>query len=272
MREIARRYRQSALSSRPYVITVTSGKGGVGKSTISLNLALKLSDFGKRVLLFDADANLGGIDVMLGVVPRFRLSHVLRGERDIEDVLISPSPGLRLLPGSSGEVDYPLMTGPAQMQLLDDLQLMEEKCDILVIDTGAGLTPEIIGYAERSDETIVVTSTEPTAVMDAYAMINILTAAKRETVISVLVNNARLPRDAEDAAQKLKSAVSHFLKRDINYLGSIPSDGCVPRAISQQQPVVRAFPRTAASLSLQSVAQQLMHVSLQSAMRRVEAQ
>jgi flagellar biosynthesis protein FlhG len=91
-------------------------------------------------------------------------------------------------------------------------------------------------------------------------------------VISVLVNNARLPRDAEDAAQKLKSAVSHFLKRDINYLGSIPSDGCVPRAISQQQPVVRAFPRTAASLSLQSVAQQLMHVSLQSAMRRVEAQ
>jgi len=271
MREIAQHYRQAALATKPYMLTITSGKGGVGKSTIALNLAIKLCDTGKRVLLFDADANLAGLNVMLGISPRYRLSHVLRGERDIEDVLFSPYSRLKILAGSSGEVDYPVMTGPLQAQLLDDLLMLEERFDVLLVDTGAGLNPEIIGYTEHADETLVVTGVEPTAVMDAYAMIKVIVASKNDAQISLVLNNARLPREAEEAAAKLQLAVTNFLKRDIRYLGSVPYDANVAKAVVGQQPVVRAFPLSAASLSIQSIAQMIVHRSLHSSVRRVAA-
>ncbi len=271
MREIAHQYREAALAAKPYMLTITSGKGGVGKSTIALNLAIKLCDLGKRVLLFDADANLAGIDVMLGISPRFRLSHVLRGERDIEDVLFSPYTRLKILAGSSGEVDYPILTGSVQSQLLDDLFMMEERFDVLLVDTGAGLNPEIIGYAERADETLVVTGVEPTAVMDAYAMMKVIIAGRGDAQISLLLNNARLPGEAEEAAAKLQLAVANFLKREIQYLGSVPFDPNVAKAVKLQLPVVRAFPLSAASLSLQSLAQMLIRRSINASVRRASS-
>ena len=269
LRQIAVRYREEALASRPYVLTVTSGKGGVGKSTIALNMAIALADLGKRVLLLDADANLGGLDVMLGVSPRHRLGNVLKGEMDIEDVLIAPYPHLKVLPGNSGETDYPALTPERQNQLMDDLLLLEEQYDLLMIDTAAGLTPEIIGFADRADETLVVTTVEPTAIMDAYAMIKVIFAGNNDAAISLLVNSVHQPRDGAEAARKLQMAVTHFLKRDIAFLGSMPFDSTVQKSVVQQRPAVKLFPRSAVALSVQVLAQRFVQESLSSTMRRV---
>ncbi|HUI64815.1 MAG TPA: P-loop NTPase [Bacteroidota bacterium] len=254
MRRIAEMYRRP---KKPYIITVTSGKGGVGKSTIALNLALTFCSLGKKVTLLDADANLGGLDVMLKVSPRFRLADVLRGDVDVEDAMITPRKGLKILAGSSGEVDYPLMSAEAQGRLLDDLLAMEEQCDILLIDTSAGLTPEVIQFAEPADETLIVTTTEPTAVLDAYAMMKILWSAKGEAVVNVVVNAARLPQEAEETVRRLRVAADRFLKRTFGYPGFIPFDPFVHKAIVQQEPLMTRFPRSAAALSLQSIARAL---------------
>lgn len=269
LRQIAGRYRDAALATRPYVVTVTSGKGGVGKSTVALNLAIALADLGKRVLLLDADANLGGIDVMLGLSPRFRLGNVLRGEKDIEDVLIAPHPGLKVLPGNSGDADYPALTPQRQDQLLEDLLLLEEQYDLLMIDTAAGLTPEIVGFADHADETLVVSTVEPTAILDAYAMIKVILAGNSDAAISILLNSVQLPRDGSETARKLQMAITHFLKRDVTFLGSIPYDAAVHKSVIQQHPAVKLFPRSAVALSIRVLAQRFVEGSLNSTMRRV---
>lgn len=252
------RQKINARGAKPYHITVTSGKGGVGKSTVALNLAYTIAEFGKKVLLVDADANLGNLDVMVGVSPMHRLSSVLRHERDIQDVLIKIHPFLMLLPGDSGEPNYPLVRPGIQQELIDDLYLQEENYEYLIIDTAAGLTSEVIGYALPADETLVITSWEPTAIMDAYAMIKILTLNGYKKTVSVVVNGAHKPSDADSAAQKLDLAVRHFLKRGINYYGAIPYDSNVPQSICDQKIAIEAYPTCALSLSLQEILRRLL--------------
>lgn len=239
---------------KPHWLAIVSGKGGVGKSTVALNLAIKLCDFGKKVLLLDADSNLASLDVMLGIAPRFRLGHVLRGERDIEDVLVSPYRGLKFLPGSSGEIDYPIVSPSKQEAFLEALASLEERFDFVLIDTAAGLNHEITAYVRSADETIVVTSHEPTAILDGYAVIKILTANNKSRKVGVLLNAVRSPREADEAAGKLQKAVRHFLNIDVGYLGFIPYDGAVQAAIVEQQPVVLRFPNSGAAHSLGVVA------------------
>ncbi len=256
----------------PRWVAILSGKGGVGKSMVALNLAIKLCDFGKKVLLVDADSNLAGLDVMLGIAPRFRLGHVLRGERDIEDVLVTPRRGLTLLPGSSGEIEYPTIKPSEQEDFLDALASMEERFDFVLIDTAAGIGPQVTAYARRAHETIVVTTQEPTAIVDAYAVIKILTAEDQRRKIGVLVNAARIPCEADETAGKLRKAIRHFLKIDVGYLGFIPYDGAVQKAIEEQQPVVLQFPTSAAALSLGAVAQVFLRSSTTLPERRGQLQ
>jgi flagellar biosynthesis protein FlhG len=266
MNDQATRLRQIAAASyaaqsplHPRVLTITSGKGGVGKSTVALNLSLSLCAIGKRVLLVDADANLGNLDVLLGISPRFRLGHVLRGERDIEDVLVSPLPGLRLLPGSSGDADYPLSSRETQRSFIADLKSVEEPSDYIIIDTSAGLTPDIIGFGVHADEVLVVSTPEPTSVMDAYALIKVLHLSKPEVSIKVLMNAVRHPAEADDAMAKLVVAVSRFLNTSFTPLGMIPYDQHVVMSIARQRPVVQEFPTSSASLSVKAMAQLFLH-------------
>ena len=271
MREIARLYAETNRPVRPCVLTVTSGKGGVGKSTLALNLAIALVDLGKRVVLLDADANLAGLDVMAGISPRFRLSHVLRGERDLEDVMVTPYPGLRLMPGSSGDTDYPGLEPERQHELIGELTSLEERTDVLLIDTGAGINPEIITYAAAADATLVVTSIEPTAVMDAYAMIKVLSLEVPLLPVEVVVNSARTPREGEEAFGKLQAAVRHFLKRELVCAAIVPRDDHAREAVLRQEPLVKAFPRSAAALSIQSLARVVVRDHLQGSVKRMVA-
>jgi flagellar biosynthesis protein FlhG len=269
LREIAGRSGRSTAPGYPRILAVTSGKGGVGKSTLALNLAIHLSAMERSVVLMDGDANLGGLDVMTGISPRFRLSHVLRGERDLEDVLISLRPGLKILPAASGEPDHPIMDQQRQQQLIDDLKNMEERADFLIIDTSAGLTREILGYAEAADETLVVSTPEPTAVMDGYALMKVLWFGKPDADVRLIVSGARTPRESDDTAGKLRTVVSHFLKRELPYAGAIPYDPAVQKAILEQQPLAAMFPRCAASLSLQALACTIVDRSLSQPGRRI---
>lgn len=257
MRQIAEGYSRAAREPRPYVITVTSGKGGVGKSTLALNTALVLGDLGMQVVVLDGDANLAGLDIMSGVTPRFRLGHVLRAECDVEDALVRLSNGVRLLAGSSGEVDYPLTHLDAQRDVVNSLIGMEMPPDVLIIDTAAGLTPEIVAYTEEADTVLVVTGPEPTAVMDAYALIKIISLDGTVRPVTVAVNGVRSPREGEDTFAKLQAAVRHFLRRDIGFAGYVPKDDRVSDAIRSQEALVRRHPRSAAALSVQMLARTL---------------
>ena len=264
MRDQAARMRALARAStgsdrpRPHILTVTSGKGGVGKSTIALNLATLFGAMGRQTLLFDADANLASADLMLGLTPRYRLGDVLRGECDIQDALVAPFPGLAVLPGSSGEIDYPMLSADDQRELFDDLADLDQRQDLVVVDTGAGLSSEIIGYAELAHTVLLVTRAEPTAVIDAYAMVKVLLAGKPDSRVQLLVNGVRAPEEADQAAEKLQSAVRHFLRHDLEYVGFLPDDRDVLRALERREPVVRAFPGSAAALSLQALALRLV--------------
>ncbi|HTX18032.1 MAG TPA: MinD/ParA family protein [Bacteroidota bacterium] len=262
LRQIALEQVDVQAATMPYRITVTSGKGGVGKSTVALNLAIALSDAGQKVLLVDADSNLGNIDVLLGIAPRYRLGHILHGRIDIEDALVSPFGNLKILPGSSGDSDYPEMTNIVQERFLQDLFSLEEHFDFLLIDTSAGLSRETMTYALEVDEAIIVTSIEPTSVMDSYAVIKTITIARPEERISILMNAAQAPSQADETVQKLRMAVDHFLKRDIGYLGAIPFDPDMRNAVLAQEPVLKRYPSGAASLSLKSVAQNIIQQSL----------
>ena len=267
LRHLSGDHRRPKRESFPYVITVTSGKGGVGKSTIALNLAIAMADKGVRVVLLDADANLGSIDIMLGVSPRFRLSHVLRGERDIEDVLLLPYPNLRVLPGSSGEVEYPMLQENRQRELITSLRDLEDWYDVLLIDTAAGMTPEVIGYSALADAVLLVTAVEPTALLDAYAMLKILTMRHPAIPVQMILNAVRVPQEGEEAVAKLQKAVKHFLKRDIDCVGAIPYDRSVQQAIVNQKPVLRSSPHSAAALCVQAIARELLNGQIRSSLR-----
>ncbi len=266
MRDLALQARLSGPSIRPRLTAVTSGKGGVGKSTLSLNLAIKLCDAGRQVLLVDADTNLGSLDVMLGIAPRFRLGHFLRGEMELADVLLTAQPGLRLLPASSGDLHHPAMDAGAQSRLLAELLLSGD--DDIVLDTGAGMQTEVMEYCRRADDILVVAGPEPTSVMDAYAMMKTIWSIKADAEIRLVLNNVRSPREADETGGKLAMAVQHFLHRELRILGSVPADQAVGKAIIQQQPLVRAFPRSAAALSLQALASQLLRPPVREAERR----
>ncbi|MDH3251619.1 MAG: MinD/ParA family protein [Ignavibacteria bacterium] len=265
LREIAEKVCTPPTRRRPFVITVSSGKGGVGKSMIALNLAVLLSSNGKSVLLFDGDITLGNIDIMLGSVPRFTAAHVLRDGMDIEDVVTHPFPGLALL--SSGGADDPIeLSIPDQSRLLERMCTLEDQVDVVVIDTPAGLNNVIVAYSLFADATLAVTTCEPTAIMDAYALIKAVSREKSNHPIGVIMNAVRVPREGDEAMEKLARAVTHFLSRTVDSAGFIPFDDHVSKAVIRQQPLVQAFPRSGAALSLASISQRLMSSLLQSNM------
>lgn len=269
LREIAEKNCSRNSAMRPHIITVASGKGGVGKSTVALNLALRLAELGSASLLLDADENLGNIDVMAGISPKLRLGDILRGEKDIEDVIMKVTKNFSILPGNSGEREYPVMTLEKQKELLNDIADLDRHYDYLVIDTSAGIREDIINFAVRSHETLVITSPEPTAIMDAYALIKMISLADEFVPLKVVVNTARTPAEADDAAMKLQTAVNHFLKKHLHYLGSIPYDICVTRAVTRQSPVLKEFPLCGASLSMNMLAGRIAEQAAHLKTRRV---
>lgn len=241
------------------VIAVTSGKGGVGKTNVSVNFALALARQGKKVLLFDADMGLANVDVMLGIVPKFTLLNVLNGQKTLSEIIVEGPGGIRLVASGSGGVQELADLNEAQRgKFLEALLELQYEADIILIDTGAGLHRNVLAFALSAEEVVVVTTPEPTALMDAYGMIKILHREKRNPIINVIVNMAAHQIEADEAGKKLVLLSKRFLNFDVEYMGFILRDPAMIKAVKEQKPVLLSAPISPAAISLTRLAELLL--------------
>jgi flagellar biosynthesis protein FlhG len=245
---------RSGIGTRPpQVITVTSGKGGVGKTNVVTNLAIALSRAGKRVLVLDADLGLGNIDVLLGLTPKYTLEHVLSGTRSLSDIMLEGPSGIRILPASSGLAQLTALTESQHLILQGELEQVSHLIDILLIDTGAGISSNVTFFAAAAQSIVVVISPEPTSLTDAYALMKVLLRQYRERRFHVLVNLAKSPNEAARVFAKLEVAASRFLQISIEYLGAVPLDDYLPLAVTQQRAVLDRYPHAPSSRAFVSL-------------------
>lgn len=240
------------------VIAVSSGKGGVGKTNVVASLAVAVAKTGKRVLVLDADLGLGNLDVLLGLVPQYTIEHVLSGTRCLDDILLTGPAGIQVLPASSGVPHLTSLTESQQLLLQDQLEHISSRVDVLLIDTGAGISPTVTFFASAAQDTIVVVSPEPTSLTDAYALIKVLARQYRERRFKVLVNQAKSPREATEVFRKLDLAADRFLHVAIDYLGYVPYDDYLPLAVMQQRAIADLFPDAPASRAFDRLARQML--------------
>lgn len=236
------------------VIAVTSGKGGVGKTNVVVNLAVSLARRGKRVLVLDADLGLGNLDVLLGLIPQFTLEHVLSGEKRLSEIALRGPEGIRILPASSGVQDLTHLTPPQQLLLQQELDQLAGSIDLLLIDTGAGISTNVLFFASVAHEILVVASPEPTSITDAYALMKVLSHRYDETHFRLLVNMARNQREGLEVFRKIGLVADRFLNISIDYIGFIPDDDYVPLSVCRQRPVVDLYPQAPASQEFQRLA------------------
>ncbi len=242
--------------SRCRIIAVTSGKGGVGKTNISVNLALAFANKGKNVLLYDADMGLANVDVLLGIIPRFTLLNVLNGQKNLKEVIVEGPGGIHLVASGSGGVQELADLNEAQRsKFLEALLELQHQSEIILIDTGAGLQRNVLAFALAAEEVIVVTTPEPTALMDAYGMIKILHREKKNPTINVVVNMAANQADADEAGKKLVLLSKRFLSLNIEYVGFVPRDAGMIRAVKEQKPVMLSSPLSPAAVHLNRLAE-----------------
>ncbi len=242
----------------PRVITVASGKGGVGKTNLVVNLGIALSRLGQRVAVMDADLGLANVDIILGLVPTHSLSDVVRGAKTLEEIMISGPEGMKVIPGGSGLADLANLSPEQRDRLLHSLLALESMADILLIDCGAGLSRTVLSFVSAADELIVITTPEPTAITDAYGIIKVVTKFKIHERVSLVVNQVRDRHEANDIAERFADVSRQFLQADVSFLGEICSDQQVVRAVKQQQPFVTLFPRARATQDVESIAGRLL--------------
>jgi flagellar biosynthesis protein FlhG len=238
----------------PRVIAVTSGKGGVGKTNVSVNLAILLAQRQHRVLLFDADLGLANVDVLLGLHPDYTLQHVLYGERELVDVLVTGPCDVKIIPGASGMVELANLNDAQRGGLIECFSRLGDETDIVLVDTSPGVSRNVISFAAAADEVIVLTTPDPTAVMDAYAIIKAIARENLSSRIHLLVNMVQDEQEACEVAQKIILLARQFLNVTVEAVGGVPTDRSVAWAVRQQEPFVLAYPRSAAAESLRLVA------------------
>lgn len=244
-------------ASRTRAIAVTSGKGGVGKSNFAVNVSLELASRGRRVSLLDADLALANADVLFGLNPQYHLGHVLNGQRSLNEVVIEVEKNVRLIPGGSGVEELANLSLEQHKRLIAELRAMEDEADFMIIDTAAGIAGNVMGVLRAASEVVIVTTPDPTAVVDAYATIKVIHQHSPQKPIWIVVNDVVGVGDAEQIFAQLSAAAMRFLKHKISHLGTIPRDAQLAEAVREQTPVVHYAPETPASRALRLIAKQL---------------
>ncbi|RII30013.1 MAG: flagellar synthesis regulator FleN [Geobacter sp.] len=249
------------------VLSVTSGKGGVGKSNVVSNLAIAMSTLGKKVLVIDADLGLGNLDVLLGLSPVYNLNHVLNGEKGIADILIDGPAGIKIIPAGSGIQEFTSLGQHEKLKLLDELDMLEEQFDIMIIDTEAGISENVTYFTVAAQEIIVVVTPEPTSITDVYALIKLLATRYSEHHFKVLVNMAKDSEDALEVFRKLANVAGRFLDISLDYLGCVVKDEKVVEAVKRQKAVSELFPDSEAAACFTTLAKRVIENTRQSRLK-----
>jgi flagellar biosynthesis protein FlhG len=242
----------------PRVIAVTSGKGGVGKTNIVANLGYAFCRLGKKVLILDADLGLGNLDVLLGIAPKYNLSHVLMGQKSINEIIVEGPGNLLILPAASGIQELTQLTQQQKVQILRELDQILDRVDLLLIDTAAGISSNVMDFNAMAQEIIVVVSPEPTAITDAYALMKVLALKYAEKCCKIIVNLASSIQQGIEVFRQLNLVTERFLDLKIEYVGSVLFDANVTAGIKQQKLVSDLFPNTPASKSFQGLARKII--------------
>jgi flagellar biosynthesis protein FlhG len=242
---------------QPVAVAITSGKGGVGKTNVTANLAVALANQGQRVLVLDADFGMANIDVLLGLAPQYNLSDYLFGKKSLEEILIEGPAGIQIIPASSGIEQMAALTPQQQTRLMRGVASLGEKTDYLLIDTAAGISGNVINLLMASGIVIVVTAPEPTAIVDAYLMVKILAHRDPSKKVLILVNSVSGRDEANSVFRQIDQAAHRFLNKSVDLFGYIERDKNVLEAVRFQMPIVSMLPTAPAAKCLNNLAKKL---------------
>lgn len=257
--EIRQKAQAPARSKRmTRVIAVTSGKGGVGKTNFTVNLGIALAKRGKQVLVLDTDIGLANVDVILGLSPEYDLSHVIAGQRDVSEIIYEGPAGLKLIAGGSGFQDIVNLNELQLARFLNALEALDGTADIILLDTGAGISKSVLNFVLAADEIVVVTTPEPTALTDAYAIIKIIVRRRPGAHLKLITNRALTPKDGQAAADRLATASERFLGAKLEFLGPVMDDEAVSRSVRVQTPFLINAPNSPAAACINRVADTLL--------------
>jgi len=242
------------------VLSITSGKGGVGKTAVVSNIAVALAKQGKKVLIIDADLGLANIDVVLGISPEYNLNHFFNGDRTLEEVMVDGPYGLKILPAGSGVQQYTRLDGQLKMRLIDSLDALEEHFDVVLIDTEAGISDNVTYFNVAAQDILVVTTPEPTAITDAYALMKLLSTQYHQKRFLLSVNAVRGADEGLDVFEKLTMVSGRYLDISLDYLGCIPFDRKMHESVRQQQVMVDLYPDHKVAKAFNALAENLVEV------------
>ena len=239
------------------VIAVTGGKGGVGKSNVSINLSVCLAQMGRRVALLDADLGLANIDILLGLTPKRNLEDVLSGDCSLLDIMLNGPAGIRIIPASSGTQKMTMLGSMEHAGLIHAFSEISDQIDVLVIDTAAGISDSVVSFVRAAQEVLVVVCDEPSSITDAYALIKLLNKEYGVDRFRVVANMTRSTQEGRNLYNKLTQVAERFLDVTLQYVGHIPFDETVRKAVQRQRAVVELSPRSKAALAYKQLAEKV---------------
>ena len=235
-------------------ITVTSGKGGVGKTSLVANLAICLAQAGQRVIILDADLGLANIDVVFGIRPKYNLMDVVNGDMDIDNIMVSGPYGIQIIAGGSGVMELADLDNEKAERLFNQLHFLEDKTDFLLIDTGAGISKSVISFCQAADQVIVISTTEPTSLVDAFGIIKVLSNKRPDSYVYALVNKVEDVEEGQQIYNRLSKVAKEYLNNfEVHYLGCIKQDRNMHIAVRQQTPLMMFSPMSTAAVELRRI-------------------
>ncbi|MFP6584410.1 MAG: MinD/ParA family protein [Candidatus Hydrogenedentota bacterium] len=260
MAEQANNLRQFVQKNRELarIVAVTSGKGGVGKTNTSVNLAIALADKGNRVVLLDADLGLANVEVLLGLNSIYNLQHVADGERTMAEILVKGPGGIAVVPGSSGMAKIADLSETARQNIMHGLEDLQNRSDFIIIDTMAGIGRSAVAFVVAADEVLLVSTPEPSSIVDAYAMLKTIYQRREHAIVRLVANMVVNKRQATYVYEKLSAVSQQYLGRKMSYLGMIPRDVHVSQAVMQSVPYSLRFPSAPASKAIKDIADRLI--------------
>jgi flagellar biosynthesis protein FlhG len=253
------RSQSSSSQTKPRVIAITSGKGGVGKTNAVGNVAIACQRMGKKVLIFDADLGLANIDIIFGLNPKHTIAEVIKGEKGLSQIIVTGPEGVAVMPASSGVQELVHLTEGQKINLLNEFDTLNNNFDILLIDTGAGISSNVIYFNLAAQERIVIVTPEPTSITDAYALMKVMFREHGTKSFLLLVNMVEDEKEARSVYQNLSKVVARFMGGiSIDYAGFIPWDSCLQESVTRREPVVCCYPESSSSKSFKELAHYLV--------------